>query len=145
MIKSTLKVLCDVRDQLPVIASAQHSLAVARYPDPGFETYDSMSLSARNCFTLLQSQIQIKMIETGVIAKQHELDRLLHRIADIEDFFLKSSGDDTEDLSRFIEELHTDCLKYKKSIHSLMHQSIEFDLPETIVDDLVALGINSIN
>lgn len=145
MIKSTLKTLCDVRDQLPIIASTQHTLAVARYPDSGFELSDSLSLSARNCFIQLQHQIQIKMIESGVIANQHELDRLLHRVADLEDFFLKSSGGDADDLARLIEELNSDCLKYKKSIHSLMYQTMEFDLTETIVDELASLGINSIN
>ena len=145
MIKSTLKTLCDVRDQLPGIANAQHTMAVSCYPDPGFETYDSQSLSARNCFTLLQSQIQVKMIESGVIAKQHELDRLLYRVADLEDFYLKSGEGDTEELLRFIEELNTECLQYKKSIHSLMYQTMEFDLPDSIVGELGSLGINALN
>lgn len=145
MIKSSLKTLCDIRDQLPGIASAQHAMAVACYPDPGFETYDSAGLSARNCYTLLQSQIQIKMIESGVIAKQHELDRLLHRVADLEDFYLKSGNEDTEELLRFIEELNTECLQYKKSIHSLMYQKMDFDLPDTLVGELAVLGINAIN
>ena len=103
---------------------------------------DSQSLAARNLHVQLLTAFEVRRFEGGLYALTQEYDRLTARVAELESYYLKASEDDVQDLQETIENINSERLRYKKSIHSELNAEFQLDVTEESVATLQTLGIS---
>ena len=141
MINTTLLKLSEASAYCLALADQLHQSALAAYPDSEFMQLDSQSLTARNLHVQLLTAFEVRRFEGGLYALTQEYDRLTARVSELESYYLKASEDDVQDLQETIENINSERLRYKKSIHSELNQEFQLNLTEESATTLEDLGI----
>ncbi len=141
MINTTLLKLSEACTNCLDLANQLHQSALESYPDSYFTQLDSQSLTARNLHVQLLTALEIRRFEGGVYALTQEYDRLTARVAELESYYLKADDDDEQDLRETIENINSERLQYKKSIHSELNQEFQLNITEEGAVALRDLGI----
>ena len=142
MINTTLLKLSQVSADCLVIADQLHQTALKSYPNSEFMQLDSQSLAARNLHVQLLTAFEVRRFEGGLYALTQEYDRLTARVAELESYYLKASEDDVQDLQETIENINSERLRYKKSIHSELNAEFQLNITAESAAALQDLGIS---
>ena len=142
MTNTTLAALLRASDACLALADQLHQSALESYPDSEFMRLDSQSLAARNLHVQLLTAFEVRRFEGGVYALTQEYDRLTARVAELESYYLKAAEDDVHDLQETIENINSERLRYKKSIHSELNTVFQLNITEESATALRDLGIS---
>lgn len=142
MTNTTLARLLIASDACLALADQLHQKALEAYPAAEFMQLDSQSLLARTLHLQLITAFEVRRFESGVYTQTQEFDRLTARVSELESYYLKAADTDTDDLRETIENINSERLRYKKSIHSELNTEFQLNITAESAATLQDLGIS---